>query len=206
MVQVMAHDLLSNKPLPESMKSHFQWDPPWGTNPVKFDENTKNFLSRKCNWKGSLQHVSHFVWSSMCYHYVNLHLQSTDNRAWIHNSLAASSVQCLNYMLREMTLWATKVDDDACRTELDVNPLDEICYSDCSLQGECQESKLHVVLFDSAYLRIWRHEYGSTLAQVMACCLTAPSHYLNQCWLIINKSQWHSSEGNFARNTSAINH
>ena len=24
---------------------------------------------------------------------------------------------------------------------------------------------------------------GSTLAQVMACCLTAPSHYLNQCWL-----------------------
>ena len=24
----------------------------------------------------------------------------------------------------------------------------------------------------------------STLAQVMACCLMAPSHYLNQCWLI----------------------
>ena len=23
----------------------------------------------------------------------------------------------------------------------------------------------------------------STLVQVMACCLTAPSHYLNQCWL-----------------------
>ena len=28
----------------------------------------------------------------------------------------------------------------------------------------------------------------------MACCLTAPSHYLNQCWLIINKVMWHSSE------------
>ena len=26
---------------------------------------------------------------------------------------------------------------------------------------------------------IWRHGSGSTLAQVMACCLTAPSHYLN---------------------------
>ena len=26
---------------------------------------------------------------------------------------------------------------------------------------------------------IWRHRFGSTLAQVMACCLTAPSHYLN---------------------------
>ena len=33
----------------------------------------------------------------------------------------------------------------------------------------------------------WRHSSGSTLAQVMACCLTAPSHYLNQCWLIISK-------------------
>ena len=33
---------------------------------------------------------------------------------------------------------------------------------------------------------IWRHRSGSTLAQVMACCLTAPSHYLNQCWLIIS--------------------
>ena len=34
---------------------------------------------------------------------------------------------------------------------------------------------------------IWRHRSGSTLAQVMACCLTAPSHYLNQYWLIIRK-------------------
>ena len=34
---------------------------------------------------------------------------------------------------------------------------------------------------------IWRHRSGSTLAQVMACCLTAPSHYLNQCWLTISE-------------------
>ena len=46
----------------------------------------------------------------------------------------------------------------------------------------------------------------STLAQVMACCLTAPSHYLNQCWIIISKVQWHSSECNFRRDASAINH
>ena len=26
---------------------------------------------------------------------------------------------------------------------------------------------------------IWRHKSGSKLAQVMACCLMAPSHYLN---------------------------
>ena len=52
---------------------------------------------------------------------------------------------------------------------------------------------------------IWRHRSGSTLAQVMACCLTAPSHYLNQCWLTISKIQLHSSDGNFTRDTSVIN-
>ena len=46
---------------------------------------------------------------------------------------------------------------------------------------------------------IWRHGFGSTLAQVMACCLTAPSHYLSQWWLIINKVHWHSHKGNFTR-------
>ena len=49
---------------------------------------------------------------------------------------------------------------------------------------------------------IWRHRSGSTLAQIMACCLTVPSHYLNQCWLIINEVQWQSPAGNFTRDTS----
>ena len=40
----------------------------------------------------------------------------------------------------------------------------------------------------------------------MACCLMAPSLYLNQCRLIICKAQWHSSECNFTRGTSAIGH
>ena len=53
---------------------------------------------------------------------------------------------------------------------------------------------------------IWRHRTWSTLAQIMACCLTAPSHYLNQCWLIINKVQPHSSGNHFTKDTSAINH
>ena len=34
---------------------------------------------------------------------------------------------------------------------------------------------------------IWWHKYGSSLAQVMAYCLEAPSHYLNQ---VLNF--WHS--------------
>ena len=35
---------------------------------------------------------------------------------------------------------------------------------------------------------IWRQRSGSILAQVMACCLMAPSHYLNQCWFTISRS------------------
>ena len=36
---------------------------------------------------------------------------------------------------------------------------------------------------------IWRQRSGSTLAQAKAFCLTAPSHYLNQCWFIISTAQ-----------------
>ena len=42
---------------------------------------------------------------------------------------------------------------------------------------------------------VWRHRSGSTLAQGMFCCLTAPSHY--QCWLIINGVPWHLHKTNF---------
>ena len=53
---------------------------------------------------------------------------------------------------------------------------------------------------------IWWHWSGSALAQVMACCLRAPSHYLNQCRLIISMVHLHSYEGSFTRDTSAIDH
>ena len=51
---------------------------------------------------------------------------------------------------------------------------------------------------------ISRQRYGSTLSQVMACCVTAPSHYLNQCWLIMIAVQWHSYSCNFTRVAFAI--
>ena len=43
----------------------------------------------------------------------------------------------------------------------------------------------------------WRHKSLSTLFQVMARCLTTSSHYLNQCWLLVNKDLWHSPQSNF---------
>ena len=51
---------------------------------------------------------------------------------------------------------------------------------------------------------IWGQGSRSTLAQVMACCLTAPSHYLNQCWLMISGVFWHSPDSNFTENTQKI--
>ena len=63
------------------------------------------------------------------------------------------------------------------------------------------------IIFNSLWPNdtIWQQRSGSTVAQVMACCLTASSHYLNQCWLIISNIQLHSSYGNFTRDTSVIN-
>ena len=87
----------------------------------------------------------------------------------------------------------------------------QICYPIITLLWGCLKMKFIQQNFDLINsLRpsdaIWRHRSGSTLAQVMACCLAAPSHYLNHCWLIISKVQWHSSEGNFVRDTSATIH
>ena len=37
---------------------------------------------------------------------------------------------------------------------------------------------------------IWWHRSRSTLAQAVACCLTASSHSPNQCWFISNGVLW----------------
>ena len=44
---------------------------------------------------------------------------------------------------------------------------------------------------------LWWHRSWSTLAQVMAWCLTAPSHYISQCWLINKLVIWLSQESDF---------
>ena len=49
-------------------------------------------------------------------------------------------------------------------------------------------------------------DLGQHWLKIMACCLTAPSHYLNQCWITINMVQWHSYKGSFPRDTSVIDY
>ena len=38
---------------------------------------------------------------------------------------------------------------------------------------------------------IWHDTTASTLSQVMACCLMAPSHFVDQCCLLTSEVQWH---------------
>ena len=49
---------------------------------------------------------------------------------------------------------------------------------------------------------IWHQKSLPTLVQVMACCLTAPNHQLNQCWFIISEVQCQSPEGHFTNDKS----
>ena len=51
---------------------------------------------------------------------------------------------------------------------------------------------------------MWWHKTGSTSAQVMACCMKAPSHFQIQWLIIISKVQEHSFKGIIARNISAV--
>ena len=51
---------------------------------------------------------------------------------------------------------------------------------------------------------IWQHRSGSTLAQVMACWMMAPSHYLKPWGLLIREVMWHSSESMFTASAKAI--
>ena len=42
------------------------------------------------------------------------------------------------------------------------------------------------------------------VAQVMACYLTTPSQYLNQCWLLYNGAMWHSPESTPSAQASVL--
>ena len=57
------------------------------------------------------------------------------------------------------------------------------CYKSTALYGDKQQQGWRI--FSPGDV-IWRQRYRSTFAQVMVSCLAAPSHYPNQCSLIIN--------------------
>ena len=73
-----------------------------------------------------------------------------------------------------------------------------------------QHSKLYYLNFDlvnslaprdALWVKNW-----STLFQLMACCLTAPSHYLNQFWLIMCEVRWYSAQSEISGNAENFSH
>ena len=59
---------------------------------------------------------------------------------------------------------------------------------------------LYWCLIHCGLVTSWWHRSGSTLALVMAW--TAPSHYLNQCWNIVNWTLGNKLQWNFNRNSN----
>ena len=63
------------------------------------------------------------------------------------------------------------------------------CKMWLSFQASMSSNKVMYMLVNSLWPRdaIWHQISWSTQVQVMACCLTAPSYYLNHCWLVISE-------------------
>ena len=57
------------------------------------------------------------------------------------------------------------------------------------ITNDCTAAFISLWLIDA----ILRCRYGSASVQVISCCLTAPSYYLNQRCLTISKVRWHLS-------------
>ena len=66
--------------------------------------------------------------------------------------------------------------------ELDLWVTGEVQFTN-QTEAEMKASPVYMGHFNSLWPSnvIWRQGPRSTLVQVMAWCLTAPSHYLNQC-------------------------
>ena len=54
-----------------------------------------------------------------------------------------------------------------------------------SLWRQCNETPINSFPSNAAYMRQWT---GLSLVRVMACRCSAPSHYLNQCWFVVNRT------------------
>ena len=67
--------------------------------------------------------------------------------------------------------------------------ISSVCYPKERLHATANALELRFITLNhwGLVMAIWWLTSGSTLAHVMACCLMASSHYLDQTWLIINR-------------------
>ena len=96
-------------------------------------------------------------------------------------------------------------------------PFKFLCWSFCEMFEFCWEDVILMVEKSweiSRHFRcylmalgddVWLHGIWSTLAQLMAWCRhsprQAPSHYLNQCWLIVHVTLCHSAKDTYMKSS-----
>ena len=204
----MARCLFGAKPLSEPLITYCQSEPKEHIS-MKYYFKFKIFHSRKCTRKFRLWNDVHFVSASPCFNSLTPGKFEWNVRYLIFQIISVIDgwgISC-ELTLRWMSLDLT--DDKStlvqvmawCRQA--TNHYLSQCWSrSLSPYGVTRPQQVNS-LWPSDAIRRQRTE--STLLQLMACCLTAQSHYLNQCWLIISKVLWHSSEGIIMRRSEDTN-
>ena len=123
--------------------------------------------------------------STKCYHYL---LALTDNDLVTLLYFSTKCNTCIYLRVLTQIIWLSD-------TSLFQHKMPSLfaCFNPLWLSDTIQPLRINSLGPSDT---IWRWGSWSTLVQLMACCLTvtAPSHYLNQCWLIISKVPWHSYE------------
>ena len=114
-------------------------------------------------------------------------------RAWISNYILAYHALISNILVKEV-LWLQRITPW---------PAWIIWSSSRWTRGLHKITKILLIPFWETILFIWWYRSGWTFVLVMACGLTAPSHYLNQCWVIVSGVHWHSPKNNSSMNVQA---
>ena len=128
-----------------------------------FLENNHNVLVICC-LQGWRRYNLSFL-SLMC-NWLNLSLSCLRHRCWVRCYIVFSYNEICTDMASELYLLKASHGILSCDVCMQVNSL--------------RSSDV-----------IWLQKSWATLVKVMDCGLMAPSHYLNQCWLIISKILWY---------------
>ena len=122
---------------------------------------------------------------------------------WIYSELLDDTFYANTYARIQEFILKLELKMGICFSGMLIDDWLRICYQYGNKYITWNSVSNHVNSLSSSDA-LWWYKSRSTLAQVMACCLMAPSHYLNQCWLIVGEVLWHSPEGNFTWNAQDI--
>ena len=179
-ILVRHHLYIKMPPLGWSWQNEF-----WQCWPGDFDE--KKYIKKKMCRKGDL--------------FGHLYSREEPKLSDVHpDNVAATQRHLINKSIQQIRVEAQQCPDLHTLTKIfcghDLIYVSRILVKSLCLTLEWLDNFCFNSLWPSD--DTWHQRSGSTLVRVMACCLTAPSHYLNQCWLIISGVLGHSHEGKFA--------